>query len=488
MSQGKNYIARLWLLLLVATLVLCGMFYLPGHLGNWQLKPIDLLSEIRVVSQSIEQEDSLALLLAEDLATDSTLISHQEARGYLNHLDSVEQVAKTAEYNQAYERLRSELATQRDTTTLALIEDYHPQRLGLKHFYDALARGASKGRPTRIAVLGDSFIEGDIMTDALREYLQRQWGGRGVGWMPITSETAGFRRSIKHQFGGWQDLSLLGKSKRGIPLTGHIYRPHEGAWVCYEAPLKSTSLGTTSLLYRASGIASVAVKLGQGEVVDISLPATEMGRIGSIAMDTQGAERIECRFSSRALDSLVLYGCAIESTDGVIVDNLSLRGNSGVLLLSIENSVARAFAEIRPYDLIILQYGLNVANDKQQDYSVYIRQMQRLIVRLRDLYPEADILLMGVSDRSQRSASGWGRMAGINRLHEAQRLLARSLGVTFWSALEAMERLGGMPNMVEQGWAAKDYTHMTHRGGRKIAEILLEALMLENNYYDQIQQ
>lgn len=487
MSQGRNYIGRFWRLLLVATLVLCGMFYLPERLGRWQLKSIDLLSDLRVDLPPTE-DDSLTFLLAADLSADSMLISHQEVvGGHLDHLDSAEQVVKTAEHNQAYERLRSELTSQCDTTALALIEDYHPQRLGLKHFYDALARGASKGRPTRIAVLGDSFIEGDIMTDALREYLQHQWGGQGVGWMPITSETAGFRRSIKHQFDGWQDLSLLGKSKRGIPLTGHIYRPGESAWVRYESSQKSSSLSSTSLLYRACGSATVTVKLGRGEAVETLLPATEKDKIGVIDINTEGAERIECRFSSKEIDSLVLYGCTIESTDGVIVDNLSLRGNSGILLLGIEDGVSRAFAEVRPYDLVVLQYGLNVASDKQQDYSTYIRQMQRLVLRLKRLYPEADILLMGVSDRSQRSASGWGRMAGINRLHEAQRLLARSLGVTFWSTLEAMERLGGMPNMVEQGWAAKDYTHMTHRGGRKVAEIFLDALMLEKNYYDQIQ-
>ena len=32
----------------------------------------------------------------------------------------------------------------------------------------------------------------------------------------------------------------------------------------------------------------------------------------------------------------------------------------------------RGFSAVRPYDLIILHYGLNVANEKQKDYGGYI--------------------------------------------------------------------------------------------------------------------
>lgn len=487
MSREKNYITRFWLLLVVVTVLLCGLYYLPERIGLWHLKPVDLLSELRGAPQLVEEDDSLEWLLAKDLDIDS-LQTQQNESAQAPALDSAVQETKSLERRQVYERLKSDQSGQDDTIGRPLIEDYHPQRLGLKHLYEALARGASKGRPTRIAVLGDSFIEGDIMTDALRENLQRQWGGRGVGWMPMTSETAGFRRSIKHQSRNWQDVSLLGKRKRGIPFTGHIFHPQQGAWVRYETPSKSGTLpSSASILYQSARETQLEIKQPQQEGRYISLPATAPREIGAITIEIPEARSVEYRFASEGGDSLVLYGCALEDAEGVSVDNLSLRGNSGILLLSVEESVSKAFAQVRPYDLIVLQYGLNVVSEKQQNYSSYIRQMQRLIVRMRDLYPTTDILLLGVSDRSQRSASGWGRMANIDRLHNAQRLLARSLGITFWSLRDAMQHLGGMPQMVDKGWAAKDYTHMTHRGGSKVAELLLEALMLEKSYYDQIQ-
>ena len=51
-------------------------------------------------------------------------------------------------------------------------------------------------RPIRIAVLGDSFIEGDILTADLRERLQAAFGGRGTGFAAMASPLTVCRRSI----------------------------------------------------------------------------------------------------------------------------------------------------------------------------------------------------------------------------------------------------------------------------------------------------
>ena len=54
-------------------------------------------------------------------------------------------------------------------------------------------------------------------------------------------------------------------------------------------------------------------------------------------------------------------GVAMENEEGVVVDNFSMRGNSGLVLERLDSIQCRALNDIRPYDLIILQYGLNVA-------------------------------------------------------------------------------------------------------------------------------
>ena len=57
-------------------------------------------------------------------------------------------------------------------------------------------------RPVRIAFLGDSFVEGDILTADLRERLKAAFGGRpggGTGFAPMASPLTAFRRTVKAQ-------------------------------------------------------------------------------------------------------------------------------------------------------------------------------------------------------------------------------------------------------------------------------------------------
>ena len=61
------------------------------------------------------------------------------------------------------------------------IEVYTPDSVatGFDNFINKLIYGEE----VRIAFLGDSFVEGDILTSDLREALQAKFGGRGVGFV-----------------------------------------------------------------------------------------------------------------------------------------------------------------------------------------------------------------------------------------------------------------------------------------------------------------
>jgi hypothetical protein len=72
-------------------------------------------------------------------------------------------------------------------------------------------------------------------------------------------------------------------------------------------------------------------------------------------------------------------------------------------------------------------------------------------------------------------------------LHE-QRQIARQAGILFWNTFGAMGGENSMVEFVEKGWASKDYTHLSFRGGKEIAEGLIEALLLEKEFYDKAEQ
>ena len=93
---------------------------------------------------------------------------------------------------------------------MTCIEDYSDSTLrGMAPFYRALDELAGHHRLVRIAYLGDSFIEADILTADLREMLQQRYGGAGVGYVPVTSATYAFRPTVRHAFDGWESHSAV---------------------------------------------------------------------------------------------------------------------------------------------------------------------------------------------------------------------------------------------------------------------------------------
>ncbi|ALJ25372.1 hypothetical protein PGF_00009240 [Porphyromonas gingivalis 381] len=463
MEGPRNQMARFWLLLAATAILLGALFYLPEQIGSWQLKPVDLLSDVRQA-----ETDSTAILIA----LQPTLPS----RNADNKTKSNKR--RSAIYSQLLEQNAV------SDSTFIPIEDFSSTRTALKRFYTSIAERSTLGRPIRIAVLGDSFIEGDIFTDALRAALQKRFGGNGVGWMPITSEVAGFRGSIRHEFRLWEDHAMLHSKKGHYPFTGHFYRPKQGAWVHYTMPTGEPNFGHAILYYQAANEASVRIETPD-TTLTVVLPPTQT--VGQYTLSSDPQRSIKCSFLSGGQD-FVSFGVALEDVQGISVDNMSIRGNSGILLKSIDREVSHAFASLRNYDLIILQYGLNVASNKQKDYSNYAKQMGGVIETLRNICPDSDILLMSVSDRAQRTANGIRTMAGIIALHAAQHALAQQHGIAFWSTLRAMHALGGISRMADKGWAARDYTHLAHRGGRELAKKMIEAIDFEKKYYDAIRE
>lgn len=85
-----------------------------------------------------------------------------------------------------------------------LIEDYTKANTGMQRLRFALATG----RQARIAVIGDSYIEGDILTGDLRRDLRKVYGGAGVGYMYMQSEIPGFRRTVRQTCSGWKQMDI----------------------------------------------------------------------------------------------------------------------------------------------------------------------------------------------------------------------------------------------------------------------------------------
>lgn len=79
----------------------------------------------------------------------------------------------------------------------ALIADYSTDSLSsLLTFFNKLDQAKPKHKKVRIAYFGDSFIESDNITADLRTHLQEQFGGSGIGFLPMQSVVSAQYHSI----------------------------------------------------------------------------------------------------------------------------------------------------------------------------------------------------------------------------------------------------------------------------------------------------
>ncbi|MEG0646476.1 MAG: SGNH/GDSL hydrolase family protein [Bacteroides sp.] len=368
-------------------------------------------------------------------------------------------------------------------TGMTCIEDYSDSTArGMSSFYDALEQIGSENRLVRIAVFGDSFIEADIFTSDLREMLQKKFGGCGVGFVTVTSMTSGYRPTVRHSFGGWSSHAVtdsVGYDRQKLGVSGHYFIPREGAYVELRGQKTYASLLDTcqraSIFFSNRGEVSLSVRVNRGEAQTREFAPSETlqqmqveGNIGSVRWDVNRA------------DSTLFYGLAMDGDRGVIVDNFSLRGSSGLSLRTIPVSMMESFNKLRPYDLIILQYGLNVATERGRNYDKYQKGLLTAIDRLKKSFPRAGFLLLSVGDRDYKTETGELRtMPGVKNLIRYQQSVASESGIAFWNMFEAMGGDGSMATMVhaKPSMANYDYTHINFRGGKHLAGLLYETLL-----------
>ena len=351
----------------------------------------------------------------------------------------------------------------------------------LNRLYEKLLLGVD---PVRVAFMGDSFVEGDILTADLRELLQDTFSGGGVGFVPFASPFTGFRQTIKTTAKGWTPYNIMQRKSVPEPYVGDFF---VSGWVARAANDASTRWEMTTkrrhleecnrarLMFICRQDARIAVRLNDGEERLFEFEADEVVR--QIVVEEVAIHSLEMT----VLDGEAGFtgiGADFDSTKGgVAVDNFSIRSNNGQAMFWSSASVNAQIHSMRPYDLVILQYGLNIMQADRHNYSLYGEQVEKMIRYAESCFPGAVVLVMGVSDRSQRGEQGIVPMTSAVDLTASQREAAKNCGVAFWNTYEAMQLLGGMTHFVEQGWAGKDYTHINYGGGREIARSLYYALL-----------
>ena len=343
---------------------------------------------------------------------------------------------------------------------------------GMDAFYAQLSRVTTLGRPVRIAYFGDSFIEGDILTDYLRALFQSRFGGSGVGWVDCGTPLVAFRRTVNQHYSGIAEFAVVKKpfDKLRQGIAQRYYVPREGASVTTRGSKRQPHVAdwqSAKLFFRSPQSVNIRIAISDGQPYMCRTRASDEVQM----IETKGnMNAVSYRFT-RVTPRTTLFGMALESDNGVILDNFSMRGSSGAQLGRIPSSTLSDFARLRPYDLIVVHYGLNeaVKGNTLPLLKVYIKRMKRSIENLRAAYPSAGILVVSVPDRDQRSAEGITTLKEVKELVALQAQLAADCGVGFFNLYQAMGGESSMKRLVDSHRANKDYTHLSFGGGKVVA-------------------
>ena len=340
----------------------------------------------------------------------------------------------------------------------------------------------NQGR-ARIAYYGDSMTDGDLIVQDLRKNYQDKYGGSGVGFIQITSESAQSRGSVTHKYSpNWKVQSYLNVKRPRQPfgIGGQVFFVKDTlkpTWVSYQAGniRNMTALNTPTLYYgRAThGRGSVEVIIQKDT---LRKPLQGNQSVNKVKLVNHAVKQLKLQFVKA--DSIAIYGVDVSSATGVQVDNFSSRGNSGLPLSLFNVNVMQKFQKELDYSLIVLHYGTNVLNYGSYNYSWYTKQMNKVVSHLRQCFPKASILVISTADKSTKYNLTMQTDSAVVPLMRAQRKYAMEAKTGFFNLYEAMGGKGSMVKWVEESpsKAGKDYTHFNFRGAQAVSNLIFKQL------------
>lgn len=350
--------------------------------------------------------------------------------------------------------------------------------VNLKRFYSKLhSLETNKSGKLRVAYFGDSMNDGDYIVQDVRSEFQDNYGGQGVGFVAISSLSAGARGSISHQYSkNWFSQSFVKVKKPIKPfgIDGQVFFAKDAGqtyWVKYRAQSQrnSTSLNNPTLFYGKSNNQNAHITIAADKDSLATKVLTPSSLLNTLAVSST-VQSLKVDFHKA--DSIPIYGFNFDSGQGVHIDNFSIRGNSGLPLSILNPSLMNAFDNVLHYDLVVLHYGANVLGYGTLNYSWYEKNMTTVVNNLHACFPNADILIISTADKASKIDGVMKTDPAVLALAKAQKNYARNTHSGYINLYALMGGDGSMVQWVDNKLAGKDYTHFNATGSKKVAKLI----------------
>ncbi len=368
-------------------------------------------------------------------------------------------------------------------------------------FFRQLGTLKSSGKKIHILHYGDSQIEEDRMTSYFRYRLQKTFGGFGAGFIPGIQAFNFTEPMLVSYSDNWYRYTLfphkdsLVKHRR-FGLTTMFSRfkaindssvQQKSAWIQFE---KSPTAFSTTRRYSL-------VKLFYGyNKTDVKLNIYDNGKL--FAQDnllsnkrlhikkwnfTQTPKTLKFEYIGNS--SPEIYGYSFESRRGVIVDNLSVRGSSGLFFGRMNLNLLGQIIRNLNVKLILLQFGGNAVGKDSANIRKYVKYFGAQIGYLHAIAPYAKIIVLGPADMSEKYKNNYVTRKKLPFLIALLKEEALKRNCCFWNMYEAMGGANSMPSWVFHNppLAEKDFVHFSPQGANIIAKMFYKALIFDYNRF-----
>lgn len=395
----------------------------------------------------------------------------------------------------------------RDTIPHPFVNQFLEYPDSSKFALDAFFRLLSEISPatacTHILHYGDSQLEGDRITEYLRFRFQGEFGGNGPGLLSLNGETSRASLQITGS-GNWRHFGLFGtpfsqQGKRPYGALASFYRftlpadsgqytaEKKEAWITISGA--GSSYGkpqeyTRCRVFYANNRKTVRTSFfsGDQQVKTDSLPPVNNLHVSECDFSSSPSS-ITIRFSG--FDSPDFYGVSLDQPHGVCLDNIPLRGSSGLEFNRMDPSLLSEMLHQLNTHLLILQFGVNAIPGNLPEYSYYENGLYRQLIFLKKLDPDLCIIVIGVSDASQKVGDAYESYASVEKIVAAQKTAALKAGCVFWNLYQAMGGKNSMPSWVfaKEPLATTDFLHFNYHGARMVSKMFYSALIHDYNEY-----
>lgn len=336
---------------------------------------------------------------------------------------------------------------------------------------------------------GDSQIESDRITEALRSAWQARWGGSGPGYLPAVplapapvdirpgpgwvrhSGYAGLSKSLGHRrYGAIGTVATWSGTGRAVLefRPRRTVAPRLRTWEVAEVLFGRAAAGTTVRCFQDTALVGVAVLKGDSLEQAVRFPLPTPG--GTIRLECEGGAVEVC-------------AVGLGSAGGIQVHNVPLRGSSGTFFRQID--AAQLSRQIHHHDaaLILLQFGGNSVPHLKDAAGArrFGSWFGSQIDHLQSLFPDAALVVIGPSDMSEQRGTAFTTYPYLAAVRDAMRDEAVARGALFWDLFAVM---GGENSMhawttTQPPLAGPDHIHFTPAGARKVGKLLMQSLDAE---------